>query len=49
MGGELAEDVVDVAFDRSDGDEECPGDGLVGGAAGNEAQDFQLALGERFE
>src|SRR5687768_264615 len=45
---ELAQDAVDVALDRADGDDQLLRDRLVGVAGRQEAQHLQFALGEHF-
>jgi hypothetical protein len=43
---ELAVEVVDVAFDRADRNDQCIGDRLVRMPLGDQAQDFELAVGQ---
>ena len=43
--GELAENAVDVLLHRADRDHQPVGDLLIGQVIGDEAQDFQFALG----
>ena len=43
---ELAVEVVDVAFDRADGDDQPVGDRLIGVTVGDQAQDFQFTVSE---
>jgi hypothetical protein len=42
----LAEDAVEVGFDRADGDDQLTGDRAIRTTGDDEAQYFQLARGE---
>src|SRR5215472_6762207 len=45
-GAELGQDVGDVLLDGVERDDQVAGDALVGAACGEQAQYFQLAVGE---
>src|SRR6266487_3279732 len=45
----FGEDIADMALDSVDRDHQLIGDSLVGGARGNQAQDFEFSFAKRIK